>query len=182
MNGRRFWMALLLALAMCTPLAVHAHGGGELVVTNAPVGEYTVSVWVNPPIPRANEAVHFTVGIAGADQAPVLDAAVSIEIRTADLRRVEAFGAATTAQSVNRLFYEADFQNVTPGDYQVDITIEGSDSSGSVTLPLTVASAAAMRWVIPVLTAVGVAALALVLFSWTRQRQPASPVPRPRHR
>ncbi len=56
-----FFLAVTI---FCVTSVVLAHGGGDLIARNVQAGPYTASVWVNPPDPRANETIHFTVGLA----------------------------------------------------------------------------------------------------------------------
>ena len=57
----------LLIICLLPWNTVLAHGGGELQISNAPVGDYQVSVWNNPPTARAGQTIHVTVGIARDD-------------------------------------------------------------------------------------------------------------------
>ena len=149
--------------------SVFAHGGGILVVGNQPVGEYAVSVWVNPPVPRANETLHMTVGIAGTEQEPVLDAAVQIDIFEAGTDLLSASAPATTEQSVNRLFYETDFPQIKPGFYDVVVRVDGVQASGDVTFAMEMKHASITSWVTAVLVAIGVIIIGFVVYSWRRQ-------------
>jgi hypothetical protein len=153
-----------------------AHGGGELQISNAPIGRYQVSVWNNPPTARAEQTIHVTVGIArmGTGE-PVLDAAVSVTILNESGESL-ATAAATTEQSVNRLFYEADVDGVPAGLYEMQIEVTGSQGSGLLSFPLMVETAPLWPW----LAAAGAAVLVvwLVLRQWRKGAKVA--VPRPR--
>ncbi|MAT99017.1 MAG: hypothetical protein CL608_17875 [Anaerolineaceae bacterium] len=150
---------------------VLAHGGGELQISNAPIGEYQVSVWNNPPTARAGQAIHITVGIARADTGePVLDAAVSVTIVNERGDPVTA-AAATTEQSINRLFYEADLDGVSSGMYEMQIEVTGSDGSGALSFPLTVAPTSFWPWLVG--AAVALLVVWLVLRIWRSGTKPA---------
>ncbi|KAA3662634.1 MAG: hypothetical protein DWQ04_12910 [Chloroflexi bacterium] len=148
---------------------VFAHGGGIIVVGNEPVGAYAVSVWVNPPVPRTNETLHMTVGIAGAELEPILDAAVRIDIFEAGSDILVTSAPATTAQSVNRLFYETDFPRIEPGDYDVVVRVDGTAGSGDVVFEMEMKPASGISWVVAGLVGVGVIVVGFVVYSWRQQ-------------
>lgn len=173
----------LLAAYLILPHPVLAHGGGELQISNAPIGAYQVSIWNNPPIARAGQAVHVTVGIAQIDTGePVLDAAVFVTILNERNESV-ATAAATTEQSINRLFYEADLDGVSPGTYEMQIEVTGSEGNGVLSFPLTVESASFLPWLAGAGAAVFV--VWLVLRQWRKGAKVtvarrSTAVPRPR--
>ena len=151
--------------------SVWAHGGGILVVGNEPVGEYAVSVWVNPPVPRSNEILHMTVGIAGVEQEPVLDAVVQIAIFEAGTDLLITSAPATTDQSVNRLFYETDFPQIEPGLYDVVVRVEGVEASGDLTFEMEMKHASITSWITAGLIAIGIIVAGFVVFSWRKQER-----------
>ncbi|MCA9945583.1 MAG: hypothetical protein KC449_19000 [Anaerolineales bacterium] len=138
---------LFLIIACLIPWQVIlAHGGGELQISNAPIGDYLVSVWSNPPTAQAGQAIHVTVGIArAATGEPVLDTAVTVTILNENSQSVTT-AAATTEQSVNRLFYEADLDGVPAGAYEMQIEVAGSDGSGQLAFPLAVQPPSYWPW------------------------------------
>ena len=137
---------------------VLAHGGGELQINNAPVGEYQVSVWNNPPTARSGQVIHITVGIAQASTGePVLDGAVQVSIVSAN-GEILTTAAATTEQSVNRLFYEADLEGVSTGTYEMQVEVMGADGRGVLTFPLPVQPVAWWPWI------AGAAGAVIVIF------------------
>lgn len=123
---KRLLYLLLLVTAFwwtVEPGVVTAHGGGTLQINNAPVGECLVSVWSAPPTAQAHTPVHITVGVAAAaDGAPILDADVQVTVTEGGRGTAVAQAAATTDQSVNRLFYEADIPPLPAGTYQFVVT------------------------------------------------------------
>lgn len=150
---------LLLACGLLLVARAHAHGGGELVVRLAPAGPYSVSVWVNPPQPRVDAPVHFTVGVASqADGTPMLDAVVDVELRGVDDATAVYTAPATTDQSVNKLFYETDMDITAPGIYAATARVEGPDGGGDVTFTVDVGEGGSPNWL-----ALGLAGLAIVL-------------------
>ncbi len=164
----------LLIICLLPWNTVLAHGGGELQISNAPVGDYQVSVWNNPPTARAGQTIHVTVGIARDDTgAPVLDATVSVTIlNESGEPLVEA--VATTEQSVNRLFYEADLDGVPAGSYEMQVEVTGSAGSGMLSFPLVVETASLWPW----LMGAGLAVLVvwLTLRYWRRGNKVTVPV------
>ncbi len=167
------WESCFLFFVFCFLFFVPsawAHGGGILVVQNEPVGGYAVSVWMNPPVPRTNETLHMTVGIAGAGQEPVLDAAVQIDVFEAGTDILITSAQATTEQSVNRLFYETDFPKIEPGDYDVMVRVDGANGRGEVVFAMEMKPAGGMSWVVAGLVGIGVIAMGVVVLSWRKQK------------
>jgi hypothetical protein len=143
-----------------------AHGGGELQISNAPIGEYQVSVWTNPPTARAGQAIHVTVGIALANTGqPVLDTTVTITIVNESGKLIKT-AVATTEQSVNRLFYEADLGGVPIGTYVMQIEVRGNEGGGLLSFPLTVEPVSIWPWLAGAAMAGGM--IWLVLRYWRK--------------
>jgi hypothetical protein len=177
-NFPRFAVSLLLgllALLMLTGQTAVAHGGGALQIGNAPIADYLVSVWTNPPTARAGQTIHVTVGVALAeDGAPMLEAEVLATILDAAGQPLSS-AAATTEQSVNRLFYEADLDGVPTGDYELVVEVSGPAGGGPVSVPLTVVPVSIWPWV------VGVAAVVVfvwVVLGWRKKGKVRQPVRR----
>lgn len=177
-NFPRFAVSLLLgllALLMLTGQTAVAHGGGALQIGNAPIADYLVSVWTNPPTARAGQTIHVTVGVALAeDGAPMLEAEVLATILDAAGQPLSS-AAATTEQSVNRLFYEADLAGVPAGEYELVVAVSGPAGSGPVSVPLVVNPVSIWPWV------VGVAAVVVfvwVVLGWRKKGKVRQPVRR----
>ena len=164
-GAERFLRSLCVLLLGLLPVsAVLAHGGGELQVANAPIAAYQVSVWTNPPTARANQPIHVTVGVATAVSGePVLDAVVEVSILNASGEAVST-AAATTEQSANRLFFEADLAGIPVGAYEVSVEVAGSEGSGMLTFPLEVRPSSIWPWLGGAL--VGLGAIWLVIRYW----------------
>ncbi|MEZ4592167.1 MAG: hypothetical protein R3D55_13645 [Chloroflexota bacterium] len=160
MANRWRWLIVLMVLGCLLPIsAVWAHGGGELLVGNAPIGSYLVSVWVNPPTVQTGQVIHVTVGIAAEGTGePVLDAVVDVQIVDAAGQTV-ATAVATTEQSVNRLFYEADLSTLPVGVYEMQVMVAGRAGSGDVAFALPVTPRLVWPWVVGAL-------LVVVLMVW----------------
>lgn len=168
-------LALLLALLLTSWQTAVAHGGGALQIGNAPIADYLVSVWTNPPTARAGQTIHVTVGVALAeDGAPMLEAEVLATILDAAGQPLSS-AAATTEQSVNRLFYEADLAGVPAGEYELVVAVSGPAGSGPVSVPLVVNPVSIWPWV------VGVAAVVVfvwVVLGWRKKGKVGQPVRR----
>lgn len=165
-NRWRWWVLLALLLCLRPFSNILAHGGGELKVGNVPVGSYLVSVWVNPPTVQAGQVIHVTVGIADESSgAPVLDAAVDVLI--VDKAGVPvATAVATTEQSINRLFYEADLATLPTGTYEMQVDVTGTAGAGDVAFALDVVPRTIWPWIGGALA--GLVVMGLVVRSWRR--------------
>ncbi|MFN2135765.1 MAG: hypothetical protein ACK2UK_07420 [Candidatus Promineifilaceae bacterium] len=164
-------LAVLFLLPVMMVAQVAAHGGGALVAGPVATGPYMVSVWVNPPQPRAGAPVHFTVGVAApGDGAPVLDAQILITMAQTEQTASPIASSATTEQSINRLFYETDLDIEQPGLYATTIAVSGPAGSGELALDLEVLPPARFNWFW-----LGLAGLAFVLLLgiWQRRRTPS---------
>lgn len=164
-------LILLLSLMGARAQAVAAHGGGELIARSIEAGPYVASIWVNPPQPRAAEAIHFTVGLADPqDEGPILDADIEILMWYEEEGTPAASAVATTDQSINKLFYETDMEVPREGAYAVVFQISGPRGEGIVELPVEVKPASSINWL-----AVGFAGLGLVLVwgYWRSRRAPS---------
>ncbi|MBX3055745.1 MAG: hypothetical protein KF770_04660 [Anaerolineae bacterium] len=169
---------ILLSVLFLPVVEVAAHGGGALQIANAPVGACLASVWLAPSTPRANKTLHVTVGLAdAASGAPVLDGTVLVAVADAASGRQVAAAPATTAQSVNRLFYEADLPAQMPGDYLFTVTT----TCQGVTEVLTFV-AAVRPSTNPLFIALPLAAGGLLVAVWLWRQWQRGPAPKPVHR
>ncbi len=165
---KRLAILLVIPFLFLAPrFIVEAHGGGQLIAGPQQTGPYSVSVWVNPPQPRAEETLHYTVGVAApGDGAPVLDAEIMIVMEPLSGDGPAVSAQATTDQSINKLFYETDMLVDTPGRYLATFEVSGSEGAGQLTLELEVLSPSPFNWFL-----LGLAGLLLVLvLGWWRTR------------
>ena len=141
--------------------------GGDLVAGPVQAGPYILSVWVNPPQPRAEEPLHFTVGVAAPENnAAVLDARVLVTMQLLESNLPPISAPATTEQSINKLFYETDLDLVEPGRYLTVIEVAGPEGEGELSLELDVQTPSPFNWFW-----LGLAGIGLVLvLGWLRSR------------
>lgn len=159
------------SLLLLSTLPLYAHGGGELIAGPVPVGAYAVYIWLNPPDPRATEAIHFTVGVAAPDdRQPILDAQIVVEMRAKNDGSLIVSAPVTTEQSVNKLFYETDIEVATPGLYEAVFFVSGTDGEGSITVDVEVGPPSKINWLMIGLSGLGV----IVILGWWRSRKPFS--------
>ena len=161
-------LSAFLTLCIAQVSSVRAHGGGQLVAGPLQSGPYTLSVWVNPPQPRAGDAVHFTVGVGAAeDGAPVLDAQILITMQAVAQDAPAVSALATTEQSVNKLFYETDLNILRPGLYLTTVEVAGPEGEGALSVEIDVLAPSPVNWFL-----LGLVGLALVLaLGWWRKHR-----------
>lgn len=141
-------------------LSVLAHGGGLIYVAGEPAGDYRVTVWVAPNEVEAGKTLHFTVAIVASESNDmILDADVDIDVFAAGSNTPLLTGSATTEQSVNKLFYEADFPEAPEaGIYSVVTQVNGRLGTGDVSFELEIIPAkTTINWF-----AIGIAGLVVV--------------------
>lgn len=129
-----FCLIALLGLMVTAVIPVFAHGGGLIHVAGEQAGDYRVTVWVAPNEVEAGKTLHFTVAVVKAENNDmILDANVGIEVFAAGTDTLLLSAPATTEQSVNKLFYEADFPEAPGvGTYTVVTTVNGDAGMGDV--------------------------------------------------
>ena len=165
---RIVFLFLLLAVLVTETDLTAAHGGGDLIARSVQAGPYIASVWVNPPDPRAQEPIHFTVGLASpVDSSPVLDADIQVSMWDKSSGDAPVTAPATTEQSINKLFYETDLEVPAAGDYETEFYIRGADGEGVISLMVEVKESTGVNWLL-----IGLAGLGLVVvIGWWRSRQ-----------
>ena len=144
-----------------------AHGGGEIKISREPVGPYKLTVWMNPPRAQPGETIHITVGALAEDDSPLLDAAMGVEMTDVATGDVLVTKPATTEQSTNKLFYEADFPAPDEGLYEISVNMTKDDVSGQVAFQTEVIMARSVNWLVIGLVGIGVV-LAAALFVASR--------------
>ena len=158
----------LLALLFLMAQPLWAHGGGILQIASQPAGPYKVSVWTSPTRLEAGELAHITVGVAGEDEEPVLDAAVLIEISSPETDELWSTEA-TTAQSTNKLFYEGDLRLGEDGRYDITIQIERKQGQGTVRFAIDVLPKSETNWLMVGFIGLGLVLSILMFRFWEKQ-------------
>lgn len=141
-------LAFLISLAAVS--TADAHGGGVPKLTNAEIGPYWISAWIQPDPPQVDD-FHLTIALAepGDSSAPVreagppiLNALVEVQLRSLD-RPAEVVSAfATHDNSANKLLYEADLVAPHAGRWEVVIEVVGPDGgSGTAGFAVEVVAA-----------------------------------------
>lgn len=154
------FLIVLGVLITTAVMPVLAHGGGLIYVAGEEAGDYRVTVWVAPNEVEAGKTLHFTVAVVAAENNDmILDAEVDIEVFAADSGELMLSGPATTEQSVNKLFYEADFpQAPEAGIYTVMTTVNGRYGTGDVSFDFEIIPAKpTINWLL-----IGIGGLILV--------------------
>jgi len=141
-HSKKIVLCLIVLVVVITTavMPVFAHGGGLIHVAGEPAGDYRVTVWVAPNEVEASKTLHFTVAVVEAENNDmILDAEVGIEVFAAGTNERMLSGPATTEQSVNKLFYEADFSEAPEaGTYTVVTTVNGRLGTGDVAFDLEI--------------------------------------------
>lgn len=154
----KWWLVGLLALIGLAvgirPLL--AHGGGEIKIGRGPVGPYKLTVWMNPPQARPGETIHITVGALAEDDSPLLDAMMVVQMKNAASGNVVITESATTEQSTNKLFYEADFPAPDEGLYEISVSMTRGDVSGQVAFQTEVQARRSINWLVIGLVGIGI--------------------------
>lgn len=158
-------LAVAVTLLVTWTGTTFAHGGtGFPQLTNEDIGPYRIFVW-SAPEPAQVGPYHVAVALteslegdaSGFAGQPILNADVTVNLvntSTGDTLTKKA----THQDAVNKIYYEADFEVDTPGEWRVDFAVIGPDGSAQASY-VTQISPATFNWM-PVLG--GVAALMLI--------------------
>ncbi len=164
---KRFLVGLLVGLGLvwgARPL--HAHGGGEIKIAKEPIGPYKMTVWMNPPQPQAGKTMHITVGVLGEDDAPVLDAAVMMEMTDLATGQTILSRPASTERSTNKLYYETDFAAPDSGSYEISLHLTTLDDvSGQAAFQTEVEPAKNNNWLAVGLVGIGVVLVGFLFYA-----------------
>ncbi len=165
---KRFLVVILMGWGLIWNVRpLHAHGGGEIKIAKEPIGPYKMTVWLNPAQPQTGKTMHITIGVLGEDDAPVLDAAVAMEMTDLATGQVIIARPATTERSTNKLYYETDFPAPDIGTYEISLQLTKDDAAGQVAFQTEVKSAKNTNWLVIGLVGIGVV-LAIFLFFSSR--------------
>ncbi|MFW6067973.1 MAG: hypothetical protein ACOC9E_00175 [Chloroflexota bacterium] len=179
--GWRPWLKRLTALIACllalspSTSTARAHGGGTAQLTNEDIGPYWISVWTSPE-PVREGTLHVTVSVAepgeeGERQAgpPVLDATVDLLLIPPEETMDAVSADATTEQSANKLFYEADMQIPAAGEWRAQIDVRSEEGSGQAAFDLAVQPAQNSSLLLPAGAALLVIAAFFFFYSARRR-------------
>ena len=142
-----------------------AHGGaGYPQLTNVDIGPYRIFVWSDPEPPQVGPyhvAVALTESLEGdasgfAGQ-PILNADITVNLVNPETSTVLT-SKATHLDAVNKIYYEADFEVDTPGEWRIELIVAGPEGPAQATYTTQIAPAT-FNWT-PVLG--GAAALLLI--------------------
>ncbi len=163
-----FLVLVLIVASLMGATAVRAHGGGEIQLAYIPIGPYKMTLWLNPPAPQARQPMHITIGLAAPpNDAPMLDATIMIDIHDTATGNLVLTTPATTAASINKLFYETDFILAEPGLYEINTRVSTSAAQGEAAFTVEVAPPNTTNWLL-----IGLASLSfVVIFMLLRNRQ-----------
>jgi hypothetical protein len=169
-------LALILPLTFWVAAdTVWAHGGGTPQLVNAQAGPYRVSAWTQPDPIRVGK-VHITVAVAepATEQSEadnlVLDATVRVHLQALERGGESLVVLATRENAVNKLFYEADLDLTSEGQWRMTIQVKGPAGAGGASFDVEVLSPSAFnslarRW--PMWGGAGLILLAAA--SWSLQ-------------
>ncbi|HCB48063.1 MAG TPA: hypothetical protein DEP47_00715 [Chloroflexi bacterium] len=157
------WSILFLIAVLTDP--VGAHTAGKMQLSAAPAGPYKMTVWTSPE-PATLDELHIALAVVLAEDAsPVLDAEVLVQLIPADGSLVLE-EPATTEDSENKFLYEAIFEPATPGLYQVDIQVSGTDgATGNTSFDLEIVDDSGLNLLYLIPVGLGLAAVFLLFFA-----------------
>jgi len=165
---------------------VQAHGGGTPQLVDAAIGEYRIFAWTQPEPLRAGE-VHVTVSVtlpASAAVAPeavdsaVRNAAVNVHFQPQDGSARPFTAAAQPQTSLGTVYYEADAEIPTAGDWAITVQVDGPHGAGDVMFQDVVRPARTVNWTVIGGVALGLLALIISVRSWQSRTAKQAPVSR----
>ena len=115
--------------------AAAARGDGGRICVSGPAGPFVVTVFT-APIPLRVGPIDVSVLVqSAADQAPVIDAAVQLTLRSKEIERT---AAATHAGATNKLLYAASIDVPTAGEWTLAAAVRVDASTADVGCELEV--------------------------------------------
>jgi hypothetical protein len=124
-----------IALFACT-MQMHADGG--TVQFERTAGLFVITVFTTPSPLRAGAADISLMVQDRESRQPMLDCQALVQLHKKGAMSISS--AATHEAAQNKLLYAAQVNIPEPGDWELEVLIEGSDHSASVTGPIAVAS------------------------------------------
>jgi hypothetical protein len=143
-----------------------AHGGGTPRLTGEQAGPYRVYVWSEPEPLRQGET-HLTIAVtvpakdataSSQDELVITDADVSVTYIPPGAAGERVFVQAEPQESLGIVYYEADTEIPSSGQWRVSIAVVGNEGSGEVMFEANVSPArrvttAFIAWALILLTA-----------------------------
>jgi len=141
MTLKKLFFGLMVLLLAGIPATAFAHGsGGTRQLNLVQAGPYQVSMWTEPE-PLAAGVVHFNIIVstpANGDFSeagpPVLDATVTVILTP--VAGGETISIEAGHDTANKLFYTADTNVPSPGEWNVTISIDGAEGHGETSITL----------------------------------------------
>lgn len=172
-------LAVALVLALLAPATALAHGGGTPQLIDVPTGPYHIFAWSNPDPARVG-TLHITVALVDpAANQPVMGADVQVQVMPLPVGAGSSPPAMAplTAQATHdkatiKTYYETDLQVPAAGLWQVTITYDTPQGSGSAGFDLAVEERTFTNWLL--IGGAGIALIVLGWFFWPKKPKTAS--------
>ncbi len=166
-------VVMLLLVGFST--VAHAHSSGPPRLADVAAGPYRVFVWTQPEPLRVGDA-HISMLVTHTTQ-PVNDAHVQMRFEPVGQAGQAIVVTASAQDFLSNIYYEADVQLPSTGNWRATIRIDGAPGQGSVEFESAVLEKRTLNW--PVVG--GAAAVFVFLLGligvWSRmQTKKASPV------
>jgi hypothetical protein len=177
--GRTIHLGYMLTLALLFftnfPVIVQAHSSGPPRLADAVAGPYRVFAWTQPQPLRVGD-VHISVLVTQATTGdtrttqPVTDAQVQVQFEPIGQAGQTIVVVANTQEFLGSIYYEADVQLPSTGDWRATINIEGPAGKGSVGFESAVLAKRTLNWPV-VIGATALLVLLLCLMGvWSRMQ------------
>lgn len=174
-SATRLWRTSLLVVLtlLLVPAAGHAHTGGTLRLSDAAAGPYRLYAWTQPEPLRVGQN-HISVlvlnpgsaeGVAGE---PVLGAQVTVRFEAPTQANEAISVAALATEFLGTIYYEADLELPTSGEWHVTIVVQGALGEGRTQFVGEVLSARTLNWSLIGSAGVGLLLLIGLMGLWSR--------------
>jgi hypothetical protein len=176
----RYARVVAICLVLAFPSIVYAHSSGPPQLADAVAGPYRVFVWMQPEPLRVGD-VHVSVLVTQngtgdkATPQPVPDAQIILRLEPID-QPVQAITVVASPQPfLSNIYYEADVQLRSSGQWRTTIEVAGVAGKGKVAFGSTVLAARTLNWWL-----IGSASVLLILLLgligiWSRMQANAQP-------
>ncbi|CAN5820091.1 hypothetical protein BH10CHL1_BH10CHL1_37580 [soil metagenome] len=137
-------LILILFSLTSFPHVVQAHSSGPPRLADVAAGPYRLFVWTQPEPLRVGDA-HISILVTQANQ-PVNDAHVQVQFTPIDQVGQSIVVTATAQDFLSNIYYEADVQLPSTGNWRATINIEGAVGNGSIEFESAVLSKKTLNW------------------------------------